>query len=192
VFLLILGLILIILGVLQFNWVMKWSDKHMLERPLIFLKPILGKLISLLWLFLLVIGLYFVWQVNNTIGVGLTAALIILVIIKFKTRSIENKAKIIINLYKEIRETHLQTDEEETLKLTARKFLEMQGYNETGISSITELISSISERTSGILRIDNIEDLAVYLLFQVHPSKEITSEIDATIRKAVLQALKSL
>lgn len=189
---LIFGLILIILGVLQFIWVMKWSGKHMLERPLIFLQPILGKFVCLLWLFLLVIGLYFVSLVNYNISFVLIVAFIILVIFTFKTRSIKTKAKIIINLYKGIRKTHPQSNEGEALELTARKFLEMQGYNEISINSIIKSISSISERLFGIVKIDNIEELAIYLLYQVYPSKEITSKVDAKIRKAVSQASKLL
>ena len=187
--LLIFALILILLGVLQFIWVIKQLDKHMLRRPSIFLFPILGTFVRMLWLFLLFIGLYFICQVHHNVVFALILFLTILMTYNFKKRSLKNKAKIIINLYKEIRKTHPETNEVELLKHTARIFLEIQGYEEIHINSI---IKSINDGLLGITKINDIENLAIYLLYHVHPSKDITPKVDANLHKAVLQALRLL
>jgi hypothetical protein len=185
--LLIIGLSLVIIGVLQFLWVMNYLDKNILDWPSILLKPFIRKLISILWILLLMIGLYFIWQVHQNIVLILIAVFIILAIYKSLANSLKTKAKTIINLYKGVRKAHPLTNENELLEYTARKFLEKQGYKESRINSI---IKSISEDLFSMLKVNDIENLTIYLLYHAQPSKEITSKIDAKIQKAVLQAIK--
>ena len=184
---LIIGSILIVLGILQYLWLMKWLDKHMLLRPYIFLVPILGKLIRLIWILLFLIGAYLLWQVYPTLVIIFTLSFIFIIIYNFKVHSLNTKARNIIILYKRIKKINSQIDERATLEQTAREFLKKQGLNEKNISPI---IKSIANGISAFTKIEDIKNLAIYLLYQIYPSNDITSEIEKKIEKAVLIALK--
>jgi hypothetical protein len=182
---LLLGLTLTVLGVLEFRWTAKWLGKHMLERPTIFLRPILGKLVRLLWFFFLVIGLYLLWQVDQAIVFAVAGTFILIAAFTLRAASVKTKAKTIMNLYEGIRKALPQASQEKVLEQTARKYLAMQGWGETRVDSIAK---SISDGLFGTWKLSDIQGLAVYLLYQVHPSRHITSRIEAKIEKAVSKA----
>jgi len=162
----------------------------MLWRPAIFLHPIFGIIARLLWLILLVFGLLIIQEEYVNLAYIIILFFVIIAAATVNNYSVGTRAKTIIKIYKELLIAKPRANDQEILKQTAKKFLELQGRSETDINSMVESIWDYMGLK--ITRINNIEDLILYLLLQIYPSNEITSRDEEKIEKAILNASRTL
>ncbi len=121
---LILGVILTIFGVIILQWSAKAMSMPFYIRPLIFCKTIPVLIINLLWISLLVGGLYSFWQVSYKIVLFLVGSYAALSIVGYLLGSYKNKAKKFFQIYKQFKIYRPQTKEEDILRETAKLYFQ--------------------------------------------------------------------
>lgn len=151
--------------------IMQWSINAMSQtfKPLIFYKPGAVILIYLLWLGLLIGGLYCFWQVNYLIVMILVGIFLLLTVNGLYLGSEKMKAKKICKIYKQLKLYQPFADELEILKTTANIYFQNLHWDKNKIDLVLE---SIFERDV-ILKDRDIKNLISSIFIWEDSSSEV-------------------
>ncbi len=135
---LIAAILLTVLGFI----IMQWSVNAMSQtfKPLIFYKPVAVVIIYLLWLGLIIGGLYCFWQVSYLIVLILVSVFLLLILAGLYLGSEKTKAKKICKIYKQIKLYQPLAEEQKILQSTARVYFQNLRWDKAKIDMTLESI----------------------------------------------------
>lgn len=119
---LLAAILLTLFGFIIMQWSIK-ANKQMDKAP-IFFNPFAVIIIYILWIGLIISGLYCFWQVNHLFVFIIAVIYFLFVITRNYLRSDTRKAIKICKIYKQIKLLQPLTNEQDVLKSTARKYFE--------------------------------------------------------------------
>jgi|SRR3989344_8145451 len=175
-----LGIILAALGIWIFRWMGKSMDEPFYNRPLIFRKTIAVLIIQVIWMGLLVGGLYCFWQTNHKIVYFLIGGYIFLWFLGRFMGSDVNKAKKFFKTYKQLKIFRPQTEERDIWHETAKIYLKSIGWDDEKIGYTVNTLFN-----SEILVGKNVKDFVRFLFVLEAPDEDFGSmrAFEASLRK---------
>jgi membrane protein implicated in regulation of membrane protease activity len=151
---LILGIILTILGIIVLQWMAKAMSEPFYNRPLILYRTIPTLIITLLWIGLLIGGLYSFWQVSSKIVFFIVGGFVTLYIVNHFLGSYKNRAKKFFQIYKQLKVYRPRTKEEDILRETVILYAQNLHWDEERIDSALRFIFDEKER-----KVKDVKDL---------------------------------
>jgi len=137
---LLTGILLLIAGIVVFRFVANGQSKSFIDRPMLFNNGIAVLLLHLVWLVLLGLGLYFLWQVQPLIVLVLICVYIALWILGYFMGSTKSKARKVFKIYKQLKLYKPQSSQQEICALTATSYYKSLNWNERKIQMTVEAI----------------------------------------------------
>lgn len=156
---LILGIFLVISAIIVFRFVANGLNKSFIDRPMLFNNGGIVLFLHLVWLALLILGSFMLWQVNYNIVLGLVLLYAILWVLGYLLGSKTSKAKKIFKIYKQISLYRPELDTIEHYKQTAATYYESLRWDGRRVRMTVETIFE-DKNTADI----HIKDVAKSLL----------------------------
>lgn len=158
---LILGAFLIISGTQLFKWSINAQMLSTIHKPQVFRNPFTKTIINLLWLTMLMAGLWCLWQESYIIVIPILGYFCWSLFYNFKKRIIKN----LFLVYKQLRQLNPEMNEDEILKETISTYFRTLGWDELridmAIRSILEVDKDIKRVVKKILVLENSKNLQV-------------------------------
>lgn len=169
---LILGIILMVLGFIVFQWAAKAQGGSFLDRPLIFNSAIAVVVINLIWIGLFIGGFYSLWQVNPKIVLTIIGIYAVLWILGYLMGSEKAKAKKIFKIYRQLKLFRPKASDEEIFRETANAYFRGLRWDENKIRMTVE---AIFEKRVGSKEDKDIKDVASSILIFESPHGDLMS-----------------
>jgi hypothetical protein len=169
---LILGIILMVLGFIVFQWAANAQSKSVFERPMIFNRATAVIIINLIWVALFVGGFYSLWQVSSKIVLTIIGIYAVLWILGYFMGSEKAKAKKIFKIYRQLKLFRPRASDEEIFRETANAYFRGLRWDE---HKIKMTVDAIFEKRAGSKEDKDIKDVAEFVLSFESPRDDFMS-----------------
>jgi hypothetical protein len=169
---LILGIILMVLGFIVFQWAANAQSKSVFERPMIFNRATAVIIINLIWVALFVGGFYSLWQVSSKIVLTIIGIYAVLWILGYFMGSEKAKAKKIFKIYRQLKLFRPRASDEEIFRETANAYFRGLRWDE---HKIKMTVDAIFEKRAGSKEDKDIKDVADFVLSFESPRDDFMS-----------------
>jgi len=169
----IIGIILTVLGIVVLQWSARAMSEPFYNRPLIFHKTVPVLIINLLWIGLLVGGLYSFWQVSYKIVIFLVGGFALLWVANYFLSSHKNRAKKFFRIYKQLKIYRPQAEEKDILRETARLYLQNLRWDQEKVEHTLKFI--FDEKES---KVENPKDLLNLIFIFENPRDDFSANFN--------------
>ena len=155
-----LGIVLTILGAITMEWSTKEQAKSVFEQPKIFHRTIVANTITLVWIGLLIGGLYCLWQYNPKIVMAIIGFYTVPRIFAYlyKESNDRSRAKNVFRIYKQLKLCLPSASDEDIYEQTASMYFRTLRWDEDRIETLIKMM--FGDR----MVYEDIKDLASFIL----------------------------
>ena len=160
-----LGIVLIIVAILVFRFVSNGMSQSLMTRARVFNNTGIVIFLQLLWLSLLILGLYVIWQVQPTIVLVLVGIYAILWVFGYFMGSKKSKVTKIFKIYRQLKLYRPEQDSLSHYKQAATTYFQSLNWEERRIQMTVETMledkteddTDIKDITKSILNFENLD-----------------------------------
>jgi hypothetical protein len=172
---LILGIIFTGIGILILQWVAKFANEPLYNRPLIFSRPVPVLIIHILFIGFIILGLTLLWKVNYIIVIVIISIFLFLSFYGGFLNSEKQRVKRFFKIYKVLKLYRPVAPEREIIVDALTTYFRKSGWNEHRIESV---LKYIVKKGVDLEKAEGIKEVANSLLLFENPSDDFSSRFN--------------